>query len=223
MATKARDEVIDLRTGADDGERWLTVSEASELVGVTGAAVRGWYRSGRIPSRRAAGDRGAYLVPLSAILRLGVDTAEPGDDDVIDLDADGWSVETSALGRELDDARRQVEFLREQLAESAAGERAALARAATAEAELARLRTVAAATSSITDTSWLSLPTNRYESPVRPQQTGIAAALAVAEEPVDEEPQPETEPAATVPRPAPGHHADDLLPAAERRLRRGRR
>ena len=226
---QAADDVeIDLREAADDDdERWLTVSEASELVGVSGAAIRGWYRSGRIPTQRADGDRGAYLVPLSAILRLGVDAEELEEDDdaVLDLDTGRWSIETSAMRRELDEIRRQVDFLREQLAESAACERAATARAEAAEAELARLMTISAATSSITDPSWLELATNRYESPVRPQAHGplvepIEAAVAELDDAVDE---PDVEVPARVERRPPGQHADDLLPEAERRLRRGRR
>jgi hypothetical protein len=136
MATRAAEP-----RETDDGERWLSVSEAAEVVGVSGAAIRAWSRAGRIPSRRG-GDGGDALVPLSAILRLG---AEVDDDDVvIDLDADGDADASDddlmAMHRALDDARRQVAFLRDQLAESAAGERAAVRRAEAAEAELARLR-----------------------------------------------------------------------------------
>lgn len=143
-APRARpdDLTIDLRGDDEDGERWLTVTEAAELVGIDSSTIRGWYRSGRIPSQRTEGDHGAYLVPLSAILRLGVVDA-PAADDIIDLDADlddDDVGERSALRRALDDARRQVDFLRQQLAESAAGERAATARAEAAEAEVARLR-----------------------------------------------------------------------------------
>ena len=220
---------IDLRREVDaEGERWLTVAEASELIGVSGDAIRGWYRSGRIASHRAEGDHGPHLVPLSAILRLGVDVDEPDDDGVLDLDAGTWSATTAedALRRELDDVRRQVEFLREQLAESAAGERAAQARAEAAEAELARLQAIAAATSSITDPSWLELSPNRYEGPVRRQDPAALRAVTTVEadaggsddanvDVVDDEPE-------APPRARPT--ADDLLPAAaERRRRRGRR
>ena len=225
------DVEIDLRaTADDDGERWLTVSEASELVGVSGAAIRAWYRSGRIATQRAAGDRGAYLVPLSAILRLGVDAEELDEDDdaVLDLDTGQWSIETSALRRELDDIRRQVEFLREQLAESAACERAATARAEAAEAELARMLEISAATSSITDPSWLELATNRYESPVRRQASRPVEVepIELVGDAVDEaiaDAEPEIDVPARAPRRPPGQHVDDLLPEAERRLRRGRR
>lgn len=230
---------------AAEVERWVTVSEAAELSGISGATIRQWYRSGRIPTQRAKGDRGAFLVPLSAILRFSEEADAAGDDlgdPVLDLNASYWSLETAAAreeaaiaSSELDEARQQLTFLREQLAEASAAERAAAKRADDLEAELAILRRISAATASITDTSWLELPTNRYESPVRNQ--GMASEPAptqtqarptedacAADDLMDLDAVEEvdaTEPVAEHFRP--GEHADDLLPAAERKGRRGRR
>ena len=229
-------------------ERWVTITEAAELAGVNDAAVRRWYRSGRIPTQRAEGEHGAYLVPLSAVLRLGQAADEQGDDlgdPVVDLNASYWSLETAAardetatVRAELADAQEQLAFLRDQLREALAGERAAKARADAAETELRELRAMAAATSSITDTSWLDLGTNRYQSPVRSQ--GMAAPPDLPDVPAardeagesDEAPAPvdsaerehehEDEDDAHKVDFRPGEHADDLLPAAEKRHRRAR-
>lgn len=227
-----------------DAERWVTVSEACELSGINGATIRQWYRSGRIPTQRAEGDRGAFLVPLAEVLRFGEEADAAGDDlgdPVLDLNASYWSLETSAARdeaaaarAELEEIRAQLAFLRGQLEEASASERAATKRADALEAEIAPLRRNAAATSSITDTSWLDLDTNRYESPVRGQ--GMPA-------PVDRGPVPAVAASTAFPVEAnhadvgdaavgdeaaaepfhPGEHADDLLPSSEKKGRRGRR
>ena len=222
-------------------ERWVTIAEAAELAGVNAAAVRRWYRSGRIPTQRAEGEEGAYLVPLSAVLRLGQDADDRGDDlgdPVVDLNASYWSLETAAardetaaVRAELEEVKGQLDFLRDQLAEASAGERAATARAEAAEAELRGLRAMAAATSSITDTSWLELGTNRYESPVRSQgmaappdrdeppgartEPSEGAGPAAAEHDGTDEPEDEAHKVDF----RPGEHADDLLPSADKRHR----
>lgn len=283
MKTRSQDGLaqedveIDLRGFEREAETWVTVSEASARSGLAGATIRQLYRSGRIPTQRAAGDRGAFLVPLTAVLRIGDEADADGDDlgePILDINATYWSIETQAAREEaasaqaaLDEARRQVAFLREQLAEATAAERAATARADALEAEAAALRRISRASASITDPSWLDLSTNGYGSPVRGQalpalavveplvgETGIdgpgddalAQALAeatgatVADVTVTVVPVPEAQASAEldgdaegevelevdapkVQHPRPGEHADDLLPASEKRSRRGRR
>ena len=102
---------------------WVTVAEAAEKAQVDSGTVRQWYRAGRIPTRRAVGERGAFLVPLELVLAL-VEPAEapptgatPSIDDVRLGVADGSSAESEALRTDLADARQQLEFLRAQLAE----------------------------------------------------------------------------------------------------------
>jgi hypothetical protein len=50
------------------GERWVTLTEAAELVGCSVAALRKWYRSEEIPSRMVRGVHGPQReVPLEAV------------------------------------------------------------------------------------------------------------------------------------------------------------
>ena len=325
---------------------WVSVAEAADKSGVGTSTVRQWYRSGRLPTQRADGDRGAFLVPLDAVLALADQADADGDAlgaEVIDLNASYWSAQTeaareeaTAAKQELADARSQLqeaqdelgaahgqlEFLRSQLAESSedtrrlrdelqaaqadverlqeagahgpsgsegdaddagvdteelvelraeVGElRSELERTsadldrtsseltearrhlATTETELQKLRDISTAVGSITDNSWLDLPTNSYRSPVRPQGmvapgdalSGLLADTAPdrASEPEasgdpwvherEQEPQPawqedRGDEAVSAPAPAPvhalGHHDDDLLPQPEKKGRRGRR
>lgn len=248
---------------------WVTVAEAAEKSGVGTSTVRQWYRSGRLPTQRADGDRGAFLVPLDAVLALADDADEEGDAitaEVIDLNASYWSAQTEAAREEATTARNelaearselqaahdevkateeQLDLVRAQRAEAAEearqlrervgateaelqglrdaastravappdrstedtdalraelaevreeldGTRADLDRTTRdleratgqlevtqrqltkAEADLAKLREISTAVGSITDNSWLDLPTNSYRSPIRPQ--GMAAA-----------------------------------------------
>lgn len=340
---------------------WVTVAEAAEKSGVGTSTVRQWYRSGRLPTQRAQGDRGAFLVPLDLVLALADGADAEGEAlaaEVIDLNASYWSAQTEAAREEATAARNelaeartelqaaldQVDFLRGQLAEATdearrlrderepadaatvasddaetdrlrdelrdvqselADLRMELARAhgdlagvrgdleqqaeelrrtseelaeanaeidrtardlqraegelevtkrqlARSQTELAKLEEISSAVGSITDNSWLDLPTNTYRSPVRPQ--GMAAAgdalsgllAATQPDPVrDEAPavdpwaaEPELEPIelahdptapdeSVTPPPRPHHqlgqHDDDLLPQPEKKGRRGRR
>ena len=236
---------IDLR-GDGEEESWVTVSEASERSGLARATIRQLYRSGRVPTQRADGDRGAFLVPLTAVLRLGEDADASGDalgEPILDINATYWSIETQAAREEtaavrlvLDEVRERLDFLRDQLAEATVAERAATARADALEAELATLRQIRAA-GSIVDPSWLELSTNGYGSPARSQ--GLALPLAdvaplLSDAPVGaaadadadaELAAAEAELQAEAPKvehPRPGDHADDMLPASGKKGRRGR-
>jgi hypothetical protein len=126
-------DTIDLRSdGVDQGADmtvWVTVAEAAEKAGVSTSAVRQWYRSGRLPTQRAEGERGAFLVPLDAVMALAGmadDTGDPVGAELIDLNATYWSEETRA-------AREEAAAAREQAA-------TATEATATATAEAARLR-----------------------------------------------------------------------------------
>src|SRR4051794_15998617 len=141
---------------------WVTVAEAADRAGVDSSTVRQWYRSGKLPTRRADGEHGAFLVPLAGVLDLAPATPSP-----------------NGVGSEL---VQQVEFLRNQLAEVSEENRELRqrlhdeeerradlrARLADTEDELVELRKVAAR-SSIVDASWLEERTPAYQSPVRPQ------------------------------------------------------
>lgn len=121
---------------SDSTTAWVSVAEAAEKAQVDSGTVRQWYRSGRIPTRRAEGERGAFLVPLDLVLSL-VRPAEPQDatasaaaapsieEALRGLNADLWSSETEAAKQdlaaarsELAEAREQLGFLRAQLAEA---------------------------------------------------------------------------------------------------------
>lgn len=373
---------------------WVTVAEAADKAGVPTSTVRQWYRSGRVPTQRAEGDHGAFLVPLDAVEALvrGDDDADDLTAEVIDLNASYWSAQTEAAREEATAARNELADVRAEL-EAMAGElerlrsqvqegadearrlreraedaeaeaeaaretepvpvesseldatlaalraelaevRAELGRTeedldgaedeleqtreeleqakralqeatlevqqakddaqrsaeelqqvrdelqqttaeldrsahdleraegrlevierqlAQGQAELAKLREISTAVGSITDNSWLELPTNSYRSPVRPQ--GMAAAgdlsgLLAATQPDRSAAAPaddEADPGAAEPELAPvepihdpdapdeadslqprphhplGEHGDDLLPQPEKKGRRGRR
>jgi DNA-binding transcriptional MerR regulator len=153
---------------------WVTVAEAAERAGVDSGTVRQWYRSGKLPTRRADGGHGAFLVPLAGVLELAPETRPENG---------------AAPALATNEVLQQVDFLRKQLAELSEENRALRqrlheeeerhadlrARLADTEDELAQLRTVAAR-SSITDSSWLEQRTPAYESPVRPQGLGASAA-----------------------------------------------
>jgi hypothetical protein len=172
---------------ADSTTAWVTVSGAAEKAGVESGTIRQWYRSGRIPTRRSEGEKGAFLVPLDLVLELArPDAAGPA------------PAPAAAASRQAPDAEaiRELEFLRGQLAElseenrrlqqqlrlsddARANLRAELAdlqdertalhnRMASLEHDLVQLRRVAAR-SSITDHSWLDENTPAYEGPSRRQ------------------------------------------------------
>jgi hypothetical protein len=151
---------------------WVTVAEAADRAGVDSGTVRQWYRAGKLPTRRAEGARGAFLVPLAGVLEVAPATPN------------------GAIREPASELVQQVDFLRDQLAELSEENRVLRqrlhdeeerradlrARLADTEDELTELRRVAAR-SSITDSSWLDQQTPAYESPVRPQ--GMAAAADV--------------------------------------------
>lgn len=108
---------------ADDAPHptvWVTVAEAAEKSGIGTSTIRQWYRSGRIPTQRADGDKGAFLVPLDAVIALADRADEEGDDlgaAVIDLNASYWSAQTEAAREEAAEARKELAEVRQQLDE----------------------------------------------------------------------------------------------------------
>jgi hypothetical protein len=136
---------------------WVTVAEAAEKADVDTGTIRQWYRSGRIPTRRAEGQRGAFLVPLDLVLSLvapadGLDVpaaspASPSIDAIRDINAEYWSAETestkqelAAVRTELSEAREQLEFLRTQLAEASGENRSLKVQLQAADDQRADLR-----------------------------------------------------------------------------------
>jgi hypothetical protein len=102
---------------------WVSVAEAAEKSGVGTSTVRQWYRSGRIPTQRAEGDRGAFLVPLDAVVALANQADEEGDDlgaAVIDLNASYWSAQTEAAREEAAEARQELAAAKADLADAEA-------------------------------------------------------------------------------------------------------
>ena len=116
----------------DSTTAWVTVAEAADKAQVDSGTIRQWYRAGRVPTRRAEGERGAFLVPLELVLSLVNPAAEveaplattPSIDETLRELANGYSsAETDALKQELVEAGEQLEFLRSQLAEATAENR----------------------------------------------------------------------------------------------------
>lgn len=180
---------------------WVTVSDAAERARVDTSTVRHWYRTGRLPTHRSEGERGAFLVPMDTVLALAARIGDEEDDMAAragEMDASYWAMQTEAAREEASVSRQesadarsrlgeiesQLGFLRSQLAEMSEENRnlreqletttAALA-AATHDVE--QLRGESASVASITDFSWLDR-TKAYESPVRPQQRLGANSLS---------------------------------------------
>ena len=108
---------------SDSTSAWVTVAEAATKAQVDSGTVRQWYRSGRIPTRRAEGERGAFLVPLDLVLELAQPSEPPAAASIeaaqLGVPTGPSPAEVEALQRDLDQAREQVAFLRTQLAEVA--------------------------------------------------------------------------------------------------------
>lgn len=125
---------------ADDAPHptvWVTVAEAAEKSGIGSSTIRQWYRSGRIPTQRAGGDKGAFLVPLDAVIALADRADEEGDDlgaAVIDLNASYWSAQTEAAREEAAEVRKELAHVRQQLDELRRQQAAPAAATATATA-----------------------------------------------------------------------------------------
>jgi hypothetical protein len=140
----------------------VTVAEAAEKAQVDSGTIRQWYRSGRIPTRRAASsgggsERGAFLVPLDLVLSLAPPTEAPDaatapsapsiEEALRGLNADYWSAETESTKQELatartelNEAREQLEFLRTQLAEASGETRSLKVQLESVEDQRADLR-----------------------------------------------------------------------------------
>lgn len=123
---------------------------------------------------------------------------------VAEQERDQLRDESASLRGELGDTREELDRTNDELGDSRS-------RIAALESELDKLRAISSATGSITDNSWLSLPTNTYRSPVRPQ--GMAAATpagsALAGLLADTTPDPDAGPAVDLAMPA----LDDERPA----------
>ena len=118
---------------SDSTTAWVTVAEAAEKAQVDTGTVRQWYRAGHVPTRRAEGPRGAFLVPLELVLQLAnppdaldvpaASSFEPSIEAALKgLTADRES-EIESLRGDLAQAREQLEFLRAQLAEASSENR----------------------------------------------------------------------------------------------------
>ena len=89
---------------------WVSVADAAEAAGVSTSTIRYWYRRGSIPTQRADGAGGRYLVPLDAVMaranRLGEE--DELDNDELDMDAVYWSAEAEKARKEAGDLRDQL-------------------------------------------------------------------------------------------------------------------
>lgn len=236
---------------------WITVAEAADRSGIGTSTIRHWYRTGRVPTQRADGGRGAFLVPLDVVLAVAARTgtcggapANPATDggvaaweariEAARAEAAAGRAEAADLATRLQASEGELDVTRRRLRKTTAEltdarrilvrTEAELAEArhelARTDAELQKLREISSIVGSITDTSWIDLPTNSYRSPVRPQSVATAdasaGALLVATPPEEAAPSP-SPPAARPFVPSLGHHDDDLLPKHEQRGLRGRR
>jgi transposase len=68
------DSLLDQLKAAEPG--WVTVAEACEAAGVSRSTLRGWYRTGEVPSRMVSGVHGPQrLVPLEVVIERAMQSA----------------------------------------------------------------------------------------------------------------------------------------------------
>ena len=65
-----------------DGERWLTVAQAAELIQIHPETLRGWLRAGRFPGTMPGGRRLGWRIRRSDVERflsgeLGAEVDDP--------------------------------------------------------------------------------------------------------------------------------------------------
>lgn len=203
---------------AGDPEGWVSVADAAEAAGVSTSTIRYWYRHGSIPTQRAEGDGGRYLVPLEAVLaranRLG-ETDEASDDD-IDMDAVYWSAECEK-------ARHEAEGLRAELDE-------ARVRVGVLERRVAELQAELDSLEIIEDDAVVPEEPRGYRGPARPQDPNRelvfddeVSHLALPAGPADEvdEVAPEEAPGPEIAFDFdPSVFEDDVIPSPEKKRRR---
>lgn len=132
--------------------------------------------------------------------------AEASDDNRrVRRDLAGVEGERDRLRAELDQQQRELIMVSLEFEAATDELTAARSRLSALEEELGRLRTITSATTSITDNSWLELPTNTYRGPVRPQAVAPdALASLVADTRPDGDPRTAT--ASFADRDAPAEH-----------------
>jgi hypothetical protein len=228
---------------ADD--TWVTIEDAAVKAAVELSVVRRWYREGHVPTQRAEGDQGRFLVPLDVVLALAAGADESGDAlgaAVVDINASYWVAETETARAETVTVRQKLDRAEADLA----AQRIEQAEAATkAKSQLNDLQSAKLAVRRLT------AQVEELESRIETLQRALAAAqkragadavedaswsaaAAVLDSGVEEY-SPPTAPGAPPPAkpvdgPAAvsdpafgehfGEHEDDLIPDAARRRRR---
>lgn len=150
-ATAARNELADVRRQLDEA--------TAELQQATGALAGDREQLDFLRSQLAEASEDARQ------LRTRAETAEG--------ERTRLEEANRSLRAELDDVRAELDRTNDELGDTRS-------RATALEEELDKLRAISSATGSITDHSWLSLRTNSYRSPVRPQGMAAAASDALA-------------------------------------------
>lgn len=127
--------------GEGDGEDWVPLAVAEERAKVSRSTLRAWYRSGRIPSRLDPGPHGMQrLVPLSAVLDRASRSPRSGRGDGAPPAPKPSSDVVRLAELAVEEARRRAEAAEFRAEGAEAALRAALERAAAAEAEVRLLR-----------------------------------------------------------------------------------
>jgi hypothetical protein len=229
---------------ADD--TWVTIEDAAVKAAVELSVVRRWYREGHVPTQRAEGDQGRFLVPLDVVLALAAGADESGDSlgaAVVDINASYWVAETKAARAETATVRQKLDRAEAELA----SQRIEKAEAATrAKSQLNDLQSAKLAvrrlTAQVEELESRSETLQRALVAAQKRAGGDAvddapwsAASAVVDSGVEEY-TPPTAPSASPPakptdgpagaRSDPaygehfGEHEDDLIPDTARRRRR---
>ena len=144
-------QLADLEVEVDPEPTWVPLPEAERAAGVSRSTLRAWYRAGNIPSRLTPSPHGLQrLVPLEAVLaraarspRVGPRTSPDPSPDKEPPVAPGLStpdamVRLAELAASA--AAERAERAEARAAEAETALRAALERAAAAEAEVRLLR-----------------------------------------------------------------------------------
>ena len=207
-------DLIDLNaaywSAQTEAAREETTAARNEL-----AEVREQLESASGELQQANGDLGAAREQLDFLRSQLAETSEDArrlreELKAAERERDQLRDENASLRGELQGAREELDRANDEVGDSRS-------RLAALETEIDKLRAISTATGSITDNSWLSLPTNTYRSPVRPQ--GMAAAPpvsgALADLIADTTPDPDPDPEPATPdlaMPA----LDDERPSASR-------
>ncbi len=158
---------------------WVSVSDAAQQAGVSTSAVRQWYRSGKLPTRRRNGPGSAFLVPLDEAMRLAHPARRKADvgDDTLDDSTTDLGAEARAVARARD-LHTTLESMAERLAAAEQSRATAIERAEAAERLLEESRQEAASLRRRLEESVAALDERRNRSAQLEEQLRVLRSFA---------------------------------------------